>query len=267
MWCFNWTCFLSNLPIVNGERVILIPIMETPDSKDHLMGSSYCDQVFEISWPAIRGVYNDYGWIEDIEENEITNLFEKAIKKNLNKIKLNRFWEKSELENIEEDYFLESFINENLLIGCFFKNRIFWFIMIQEDIFNETVGLFKLSYNFDSKIESYKNSYFKFKTILTDLKKEGTKIKNSLSFHKVKIPVGNNMDSYNPIFQSMNQDVLANNLGFFKELQSFYYFCTSTRKIITPMCWNGSQMEVTDCYLELQNAINKRIKKLKKRFD
>jgi hypothetical protein len=71
MGCWNETCSISNLPILYGEEVVLIPLI----SNNILLNGESCyitDAYTPLSLP-IYGKYNDYGGVEDaktIKENE-----------------------------------------------------------------------------------------------------------------------------------------------------------------------------------------------------
>ena len=70
MGCWNGTCGISQMPILAGQKIwaFLIGIggyTDNPSSSGHCYST---DLGFPMTLP-IRGVYNDYGGIEDIEEN------------------------------------------------------------------------------------------------------------------------------------------------------------------------------------------------------
>lgn len=60
MGSFAYTCAISELPIEAGDPVLLLPMV--PSGKGLNGGSS---SQYEIAIAPIRGIYNDYGWIED----------------------------------------------------------------------------------------------------------------------------------------------------------------------------------------------------------
>lgn len=61
MGCWNGTCQASGLSISYGDRIVLIPMVNISS------GWLSC-------WYPIRGTYNDYGGIENVDENFITEL-------------------------------------------------------------------------------------------------------------------------------------------------------------------------------------------------
>lgn len=71
MGCWNATCNISNLPIYAGDKVVVIPLVQT--TKDAEFNVCYpTDNFVPYAFP-IFGEYDDYGGIENIEitpENE-----------------------------------------------------------------------------------------------------------------------------------------------------------------------------------------------------
>jgi hypothetical protein len=66
MGCWNGTCQVSNLSISRGTPVVIIPIV--------LMDSKW-----KPCWFPIHGTYDEYGGIENIEENPMTDLILKTV--------------------------------------------------------------------------------------------------------------------------------------------------------------------------------------------
>lgn len=73
MGCFSATCILSSLPIEWQTPVRFIAL-----ARDPLRGTGFICSVNDV-WapitPAIKGVYNDYGSIEKLEEGPVTQGF------------------------------------------------------------------------------------------------------------------------------------------------------------------------------------------------
>ena len=71
MGCWNATCNISHLPIRHSERIVVIPLISTAFPKN--TNTCYVSDNFQQMALPIRGEYNDYGGIENIEispENE-----------------------------------------------------------------------------------------------------------------------------------------------------------------------------------------------------
>lgn len=80
MGCWNGTCMISNLPIISGEKVKLIFLKK--GNEKHLGNSAVCYSI-ELLSPinmAISAEYNDYGSVENIEEDWNHNIILKYFK-------------------------------------------------------------------------------------------------------------------------------------------------------------------------------------------
>ena len=62
MGCFNFTDALTNLPIREGDEVVILPILKTEYGHNYIYANSEYDLIPII----IEGNYNDYGWINNI---------------------------------------------------------------------------------------------------------------------------------------------------------------------------------------------------------
>lgn len=90
MGCFNKTCALTNLPILNGEKVLVVTIIESSyPSSCHTTGIW---SPFEVPWV---GYYDDYGGTENEDGTEATFLQYLSIQGTLDdigdKIDVNKF--------------------------------------------------------------------------------------------------------------------------------------------------------------------------------
>lgn len=83
MGSWNGTCGISKMPIRYGDRVKLVLLKPTEYYKSVSTGSGFCnaaDMYTPICLP-ITGEYNDYGCIEDIDEQpELFDLIIKALR-------------------------------------------------------------------------------------------------------------------------------------------------------------------------------------------
>ena len=84
MGCWNATCALTGLPITYETKVKLI-FIEIPLENDPKEGDGHCyNSAFgkPVSHP-ITAIYNDYGYVENIEESPLNSEFEKYLQKKL----------------------------------------------------------------------------------------------------------------------------------------------------------------------------------------
>jgi len=70
MGCWNGTCGLSKLPILYGEKIILIPIVKTGCE---IIGGGFCEQddIYKPLTVPLIGEYNEYGSIKNVENGQI----------------------------------------------------------------------------------------------------------------------------------------------------------------------------------------------------
>lgn len=76
MGCWNGTCGITNLPIRAGEKVVFLLIALRANNE----ANTYCYSTgwgYPVSLP-IRAVYNDYGGVEDIANNAVSNILAKT---------------------------------------------------------------------------------------------------------------------------------------------------------------------------------------------
>ena len=83
MGCWNGTCGISKMPIRYGERVKLVLLEPTKHYRSVSTGSGFCNasDMYTPICLAITGEYNDYGCIENIDEQpELFNLIIKGLR-------------------------------------------------------------------------------------------------------------------------------------------------------------------------------------------
>ena len=94
MGCFNVACSVSNLSINYGDRVVFIPLLPKnwtlrnhPSYKNHVVGKHssliYSNCYFNPLTFPIKGQYNDYGGLENVDKDANTEAIEKFFKMNL----------------------------------------------------------------------------------------------------------------------------------------------------------------------------------------
>lgn len=89
MGCWNGTCMISNLPVIGGEEVKVV-FLHSPFDKEELKKSAYCypNGVFHPGNFALTGEYDDYGGVENIEEDTNFKLIELYFQTKYKKIKV-----------------------------------------------------------------------------------------------------------------------------------------------------------------------------------
>ena len=86
---FSHTCKLTGLPITGGTPVVLFPIMPSNKEYEYSLDSlKKCGTTYQCSndahhfkftpcWFPIKGIYNDYGGLKNIVEDDNTKVLEK----------------------------------------------------------------------------------------------------------------------------------------------------------------------------------------------
>ncbi|MDB4330140.1 hypothetical protein N9948_00210 [bacterium] len=87
MGCFNVACSVSNISINSGDRVVYIPLLPNnwtlrayPQYRDHIVQTAssliYSNCYYNPLCFPIKGEYNDYGSLENIDQNANTKAIE-----------------------------------------------------------------------------------------------------------------------------------------------------------------------------------------------
>lgn len=77
MGCWNGTCNISNMPILEGDKVVLISLMKI--SNGTTFNTCYpTDNFIPLGFPII-GYYNDYGGLYDIEISDVNKDYFKSL--------------------------------------------------------------------------------------------------------------------------------------------------------------------------------------------
>lgn len=79
MGCWNETCFMSHLPIMRKEDVVVFVLTPTVHINEEGPSCYYDDKYVPLSFP-LRGKYNEYGGLYDIQHEEMHATFLPKIK-------------------------------------------------------------------------------------------------------------------------------------------------------------------------------------------
>ncbi|MCK9417512.1 hypothetical protein M0Q97_12800 [Candidatus Dojkabacteria bacterium] len=88
MGCWNGTCMISNLPILAGEKVKLVFLHRFNESNIKKPAYCYPNGIFHPGAFAINAEYDDYGGVENIEEDINFQLIEAYFKTKYKKIEV-----------------------------------------------------------------------------------------------------------------------------------------------------------------------------------
>ena len=82
MGCWNGTCMISNLPIISGEKIKLV-LLQVGYDGGSIIGKSgyvYSNGMMAPAFLPLNGDYNDYGSIENVEEDWNYKIIESFLK-------------------------------------------------------------------------------------------------------------------------------------------------------------------------------------------
>lgn len=141
MGCWNGTCMISHLPIMEGDKVKLV-VLYGHKKEGILANGGYCypSDILSPAFLPIEGVYNDYGGIEDIKKDWNYNVITKFIKEKFKSIKL-------------DDEEIKDFTLENILEGIGRGNLSIYQELDKERVkmAKETIKIYEKNGGFGSK--------------------------------------------------------------------------------------------------------------------
>ena len=117
MGCFNMMCVATGTTIIHGDQVYMVPLLLREDKRG--TGTYIADDVELVGLP-IAGIYDDYGWLEEINEH----FFEEAVADFLKEVKQRRFKKGIEVNTFNLEELKELYENEAIKIAFFKKDFI-----------------------------------------------------------------------------------------------------------------------------------------------
>src|SRR5271170_5879286 len=79
MGCWNETCGISQMPIEGGDKVRMFLIVEN-EWAGEAVAHSYSTDLWKTLGLPLRGTYDEYGRIENIEEDDLSDLLLSSLK-------------------------------------------------------------------------------------------------------------------------------------------------------------------------------------------
>ena len=117
MGCFNMMCVATGTTIMYGDQVYAVPLLLREDKRG--TGVYIADDVELVGLP-IAGIYDDYGWLEQINER----FFEESVADFLKEIKQKRFQRGIKIETFGLETLKELYGNESIKIALFKKDFV-----------------------------------------------------------------------------------------------------------------------------------------------
>ena len=129
MGCFNMMCVATGTTITHGNQVYAVPLLLREDKRGE--GVYIGDDVELVGLP-IAGIYEDYGWLEEINER----FFKEAVADFLKEVKQRRFQRGIKIETFSLETLKELCGNKSIKIAFFKKDFID--SMLKEKIKSQT---------------------------------------------------------------------------------------------------------------------------------
>lgn len=83
MGCWNETCGITQLPIFNGNPVRLFFLNYVGNSEENHAGHCYPNDIWSPQFLPIAANYNDYGGVEEVVENSLTQFVISRVREDL----------------------------------------------------------------------------------------------------------------------------------------------------------------------------------------
>ena len=238
MGSYNGTCGISQLPILSGDRVVLLFLKHQKYAEIGMGGFCYSTNQYKPLCPVIHGRYDDYGSIEEIEDNIVSQtIFDMFIKNwgiefTLNEKEIDRgkhFKEPIKPTNIKE-------LTDMIARGCL--NEI-GFMMMHEELYNLVISEIGNRQCY-SKPFIFKQKYINISQDFINKYKESDESLKDL--HKYTSDFGRYFRDESSLFLDIlvkqNDTILLNSMIDLIMLRTVMEF---TRKLFIPQAGAGSQ--------------------------
>lgn len=88
MGCWNETCGITQMPIHVGDPVVLVFLTKVDRHKENHGGFCYANSIWTPKFLPVRGEYDDYGGVENIQENWNTAYIVDQLRLELTQVRL-----------------------------------------------------------------------------------------------------------------------------------------------------------------------------------
>lgn len=298
MGCWNGTCGITQMPIVAGERVALIFLLENKYS-DH-GGSGFCysnNQYSPITMP-IFGEYNDYGAIDKIDKKNRDIVFNHLITLIDNKTLIIKD-DDNDVTEKPKDYEELFDILHNCRLRANDGNGAVGFMIIHENVYKALVdemgdrSIYKQYWNYKTKlkmaaeqhlIESDKKAQEieQLKHTIEELEAAGENVfflKKSLYNSEFEFAMEDNYkNTFTAQFSGYRKSMIKYYIVLLRKTKNkvlmetlvdfalFYDAMEFGRKMWIPQCGAGSQSQDYGIHQTIAKCINEQIEKVKKEY-
>lgn len=295
MGCWNETCGVTQLPINYGDKVrLFVLVAEThwkENSGENLGGGvCYSTDLWSPIGPPIKGEYDDYGGIENLEYDESAKLTESRIVEGWIPVTSKHEWDKVP-DKLELSDYLELIERGRGFTNLTFRqNMPLGVMMVHEDVYQAMInfdsieahhywndeGTPRRTYEYMPLSKSIQMEYQEwYEKQLGFFKKLSTmedQVAKSLLAFKLELGedhlFGGYKDGSNKVYRKVLQALAQEFLPFESErvqkvvkdsmdLYRFQIAMSRARKMWTPQCGKGSQQNDLDIYKAIQAGMNK----------
>ena len=153
MGCWNETCAVTQIPIMSGDPVALVLLTKVDRHAENHSGFCYANDIWTPKFLPVFGEYDDYGSVENIQENWNTQFIVDQLRQELAQVRLTQptpradsthadtrkhfaldldaFTVNDVLDQIHEDRVWVPGVRDNLPVGWCMMHRWVWDHMTQ----------------------------------------------------------------------------------------------------------------------------------------
>lgn len=189
MGCWNGTCAISNLPILNKDKVKYFFLVDCSLSDDRV-NSGFCQatQFWSPRGAPISGQYNDYGGVKNVEEDLNCKIILQFLKEDLIEVLPINKWDISiQKETVTLEVVLKEIKNSRIQVSNVGSKTV-GSMMVLEDIYNTIVDeTIKQKSDFVKKLSEACEEYYRNSTsnnfFTACLSQTGNSLARSLSYY------------------------------------------------------------------------------------
>lgn len=256
MGCWSETCGITQLPINAGDKVRLFILFENYLSENKGGGSCYPNDIWAPLGLPIQGVYDDYGGIEDIIENQDTEILFSRMKKGWVTF-IEEYESVSPLASMSLQEAVHWIERGKAKISLYDEERELGIMFVLEEVYQTMIKFNPIKCHHINDTYEYKP----FKDIL----KYNLKLSYDKRYHRffpdinetgvcehinsLQLLSKNNIPFDNELVQELSNSLL--------EMKTFHHSMMLARKSYAPQSGKGSQNNEISIYKDLISTMSK----------
>lgn len=259
MGSWSETCGITQLPINAGDKVRLFILFENYLSENKGGGTCYPNDIWAPLGLPIQGIYDDYGGIEDLIENEDTEILFSRMKKGWIPF-VEEYEPVSPIESMSLQEAVHWIERGEAKISLYGKERSLGIMFVLEEVYQTMIkfnpiechhinNTYEYKPNSDIIKYNFKLSYDKQDhCFFSDFNETGIKE----HINSLQLLSKNNVPFDNEHVQSLFNSLL--------DMKIFHYSMMLARKSYAPQSGKGSQNDEISIYKDLISTMSKIIK-------